>query len=151
MISHENKLFALEHLTPMITSHSVVENQISKSALPRATLFALCAFGHWHLVIGHPRNGTLPAMPVPPVVTAVERSKVEWSLSNAHYSPFAILYMPTTSGDIQQKNRQPIFGGVETSMKMTFHSPGESQRRTRRRCGSTFHKPPFIFPLGKCV
>jgi hypothetical protein len=79
MISHENKHFALEHLTPMITSHSFVENQILKSALPQATLFALCAFGHWHLVIGHPRNGTLPAMPVPPVVSAVERSKVEVS------------------------------------------------------------------------
>ena len=59
--------------------------------------------------------------------------------------------VPTTYGDIQQKNRHAIFGGVETSMKMTFNSPGENQRATRRRRGSTFHNPPFIFPLGKCV
>ena len=43
------------------------------------------------------------------------------------------LRMPTTCGDIQQKNRQLIFDGVETSMKMTFHSPAENQRATRRR------------------
>jgi hypothetical protein len=80
-----------------------------------------------------------------PAVSAVERSKVEWSLSNGHYSPFAILYIPTTSGDIQQKNRQPIFGGVETSMKMTFHSPGENQRATRRRRGPLSITPLLFF------
>jgi hypothetical protein len=52
--------------------------------------------------------------------------------------------MPTTFGDIKQKNRQPIFGGVETSMKMTFHSSGENQRTTRRR-REALSKTPLLF------
>ena len=40
MISHENKLFPLEPLTPMITSQNNPENQLSKTAatLQHATL-----------------------------------------------------------------------------------------------------------------
>ena len=52
--------------------------------------------------------------------------------------------MPTTYGDIQQKNRQTIFPRVETSMKMTFHSSGENQRESRRR-RAPLSNPPLLF------
>ena len=53
--------------------------------------------------------------------------------------------MPTTSGDIQQKNRQPIFGDVETRLKMTFHLPQENPRATRRLCKPLSKTPPLFF------
>jgi hypothetical protein len=52
--------------------------------------------------------------------------------------------MPTTSGGNQQKNRQPIFGDVETRLKMTFHSPGENQRAARRK-RKPLSKTPLLF------
>jgi hypothetical protein len=52
--------------------------------------------------------------------------------------------LSTTSGDIQQKNRQSIFSGVETSMKMTFHSFRENRRGARRRRGA-LSKTPLLF------
>jgi hypothetical protein len=42
----------------MITSQINPENQILKSALPRATLSARRDFGHWDLVIGHSKQAT---------------------------------------------------------------------------------------------
>jgi hypothetical protein len=48
-----------------------------------------------------------------------------------HYSKFTIDVMSTTCGDIQQKNRHAIFFGVETSMKMTFHSFVQNRSQTR--------------------
>jgi hypothetical protein len=50
--------------------------------------------------------------------------------------------MPTPSDDIQQKNRKSIFADVETRLKMTFHSPQENPRATRR-----LHKPLSNPPL----
>ena len=57
-------------------------------------------------------------------------------------NPYRRMSISTTCGDFQQKNRHAIFGEVETSMKMTFHSPGENQRGTRRR-----RSPLSITPL----
>jgi hypothetical protein len=52
--------------------------------------------------------------------------------------------MPTTSGGNQQKNRQSIFADVETRLKMTFHSPAENLRATRR-LRKPLSKPPLLF------
>ena len=62
-----------------------------------------------------------------------------------HNSNFPICLMPTTYGDIQKKNQQPIFGEVETSMKMTFHLPGENQRATRRKRKPLSNTPLLFF------
>jgi hypothetical protein len=62
-----------------------------------------------------------------------------------HYSTFTICFLSTTCGDIQQKNRQPIFSGVETSMKMTFHSFEQNRSQTRERCGSLSNTPLLFF------
>ena len=77
-------------------------------------------------------------------VRAYSRSPVLCRPFTLHNSNFTIYFMPTTYGDIQQKNRQPIFGRVETSMKMTFHSTGENQRATRRR-RTPLSKTPLLF------
>jgi hypothetical protein len=66
----------------------------------------------------------------PPLLTAIR-------LQPTAYRP-----LPTPSDDIQQKNRHPIFGDVETRLKMTFHSPAENPRATRR-----FRKPLSKTPL----
>jgi hypothetical protein len=52
--------------------------------------------------------------------------------------------LSTPCGDIQQKNRHAIFSGVETSMKMTFHSFDRNLFQTRERRGS-LSKPPLLF------
>jgi hypothetical protein len=56
------------------------------------------------------------------------------------------MHMPTSSDDIQQKNRQPIFGNVETRLKMTFHSPAENLRATRRLRKPLSKTPLLFFP-----
>jgi hypothetical protein len=58
---------------------------------------------------------------------------------------YRLKHVPTTFGEIQQKNRQLIFSGVETSMKMTFHLPDENQRAARRRRASLSKTPPLFF------
>jgi hypothetical protein len=59
-------------------------------------------------------------------------------------SPFTISSVPTTCGDIQQKNRQPIFSEVETLMKMTFHSFEQNPSQTREP-REPLSKTPLLF------
>jgi hypothetical protein len=61
-----------------------------------------------------------------------------------HDSKFTNYLMPTTCGDIQQKNRHPIFSGVETSMKMTFHSFEQNRSQVRER-RVPLSIPPLLF------
>jgi hypothetical protein len=65
--------------------------------------------------------------------------------------PSPLLYCLPPMAIFGQKNRQSIFGGVETSMKMTFHSLRVHRSFSSSPRRATFHYPPFIFPLGKCV
>ena len=53
--------------------------------------------------------------------------------------------LSTTSGDIQQKNRHTIFSGVETSMKMSFHSFEQNRSQTRERRGPLSNTPLLFF------
>jgi hypothetical protein len=84
-------------------------------------------------------------------VAASPRTKARPKVRVQPDNPDHRMSISTTCGDIQQKNRHAIFSGVETSMKMTFHLPEENQRAPRRKMRATFHNPPFIFPLRKCV
>ena len=58
--------------------------------------------------------------------------------------PLSPLHLPTSSDDFQQKNRQPIFGDVETRLKMTFHSLTEKLRAARRK-RKPLSKTPLLF------
>ena len=62
-----------------------------------------------------------------------------------HYSNFTIHFLPTTGGDFQQKNRHAIYSGVETSMKMTFHSFEQNRSQTRERRRLLSKTPLFFF------
>jgi hypothetical protein len=61
MISHENKHFALEHLTPMITSPISPEKSDLEKGVhrrERATAERTHLFGHWDLLIGRSKPAT---------------------------------------------------------------------------------------------
>ena len=52
--------------------------------------------------------------------------------------------LSTACGDFQQKNRHAFFSGVETSMKMTFHSFEQNRSQTREPRGP-LSKTPLLF------
>ena len=62
-----------------------------------------------------------------------------------HYSKFTIYSLSTPCGDFQQKNRHAIFSGVETSVKMTFHSFEQNRSQTRERRKPLSNTPLLFF------